>query len=594
MASPIDTRNESLQCVACAIRQDENSNITETDLLQFMNWCRNSPSGAELTKFNRIKDHVDIDDQFYGTGQYSFKNMLDLQLVPVSAARLKKLDYPDDPDEADIEEPESNSDLEAWVESSVAIANKLAASSYLNKNYIFAHADQRVGNARITIKDLAQKIVKDVKSVAVEPKFTTAINLIARGSGDKWNPADMFAYEKTATSSIGNTINEFERGNIPNVSADMKKANKELNDLGDKVKGRAGRNIEMIEEMHDLYAYNQLIDKYFEDGTVIPISLKKGRKGSVPLKLIKHKQTKGIEDALELEVKITNVTYVPTAEAGKAIVEFDIGGKAGAKLDFRGFEVTTNIENIQAQIQAAGSTSSHGKITLPLYSFIVEESKGMAAVRAQRRVQQKLFGNDIPTSDDILFTPASIFVDYANTRGTRGRFNQTTLVEDTPKWAQYIQWLTKGSMSSGTNIGNMEIVRRVRQKLGDPTGSTEAQMPKGKIRGRETIVFAGGKKSLMKAWERDSKGKLKKMTPNTTYKGKPQDYIWAAKYIKTVVQSAEAAFVVDLARKAPKKSIKENILKSAYLYAASKGLRIFSNTDVKEFFSASTYLKVGG
>ena len=592
MASPIDTRNESLQCVACAIRQDENSNITETDLLQFMNWCRNSPSGAELTKFNRIKDHVDIDDQFYGTGQYSFKNMLDLQLVPASEKTLKEINI--DSDEADIQQPETGSDLEAWVESSVAIANKLAASSYLNKNYIFAHADQRVGNARITIKDLAQKIVKDVKSVAVEPKFTTAINLIARGSGDKWNPADMFAYEKTATSSIGNTINEFERGNIPNVSADMKKANKELNDLGDKVKGRAGRNIEMIEEMHDLYAYNQLIDKYFEDGTVIPISLKKGRKGSVPLKLIKHKQTKGIEDALELEVKITNVTYVPTAEAGKAIVEFDIGGKAGAKLDFRGFEVTTNIENIQAQIQAAGSTSSHGKITLPLYSFIVEESQGMNAIKAQRRIKQKLFGNDIPTSGDILFTPASIFVDYANTRGTRGRFNQTTLVEDTPKWAQYIQWLTKGSMSSGTNIGNMEIVRRVRQKLGDPTGSTEAQMPKGKIRGRETIVFAGGKKSLMKAWERDSKGKLKKMTPNTTYKGKPQDYIWAAKYIKTVVQSAEAAFVVDLARKAPKKSIKENILKSAYLYAASKGLRIFSNTEVKEFFSASTYLKVGG
>ena len=592
MASPIDTRNESLQCVACAIRQDENSNITETDLLQFMNWCRNPPSGADRTKFNRIKDHVDIDDQFYGTGQYSFKNMLDLQLVPASEKTLKEINI--DPDEADIQQPETGSDLEAWVESSVAIANKLAASTYLSKDYVFAHADQKVGGARVTIKDLAQKIVKDIKGVAVEPKFTTAINLIARGSGDKWNPADMFAYEKNSTSAIGNTINEFDRGNIPNASSDMKKANKELNDLGDKVKGRAGRNVEMIEEMHDLYAYNQLIDKYFEDGTVIPISLKKGRKGSVPLKLIKHKQTKGIEDALELEVKITNVTYVPTAEAGKAIVEFDIGGKAGAKLDFRGFEVTTNIENIQAQIQAAGSTSSHGKITLPLYSFIVEESQGMNAIKAQRRIKQKLFGNDIPTSGDILFTPASIFVDYANTRGTRGRFNQTTLVEDTPKWAQYIQWLTKGSMSSGTNIGNMEIVRRVRQKLGDPTGSTEAQMPKGKIRGRETIVFAGGKKSLMKAWERDSKGKLKKMTPNTTYKGKPQDYIWAAKYIKTVVQSAEAAFVVDLARKAPKKSIKENILKSAYLYAASKGLRIFSNTDVKEFFSASTYLKVGG
>ena len=357
MASPIDTRNESLQCVACALRQYENSSITETDLLQFMNWCRNPPTGANRTKFNDIKDHVDIDDQFYGSGQYSFKNMLDLQLIPASEKTLKEINI--DPDEATIEVPETNSDLEAWVESSVAIANKLAASTYLKKNYIFAHADQRVGNSRVTIKDLSQKIIKDIKRVAVEPKFKTAVAIIAKGSGDKWNPADMFAYEKTSTSSIGNVINQFDQGNIPNASDDMKKANKELNDLGDKVKGRAGRNIEMIEEMHDLYAYNQLIDKYFEDGVVVPISLKKGRKGNVPLKLIKHKQTKGIEDALQLEVKITKVDYVPTAAAGKAIVYFDIGGVAGANLDFRGFEVTAKIENVQAQIQAAGSTASH-------------------------------------------------------------------------------------------------------------------------------------------------------------------------------------------------------------------------------------------
>ena len=84
------------------------------------------------------------------------------------------------------------------------------------------------------------------------------------------------------------------------------------------------------------------------------------------------------------------------------------------------------------------------------------------------------------------------------------------------------------------------------------------------------------------------------MTPSTKYKGKPQDFVWAAKYIKNKVQSAEAVFVVDLVRKAPKKAIKEAILKSAYSYAASKGLRIFSNKEVKEFMSASTYIKVGG
>ena len=84
------------------------------------------------------------------------------------------------------------------------------------------------------------------------------------------------------------------------------------------------------------------------------------------------------------------------------------------------------------------------------------------------------------------------------------------------------------------------------------------------------------------------------MTPDDVYKGKPQDYIWAAKYIKNKVQSAEAVFIVDIARRVPTKKIKENILKSAYSYAASKGLRIFNDSAVKEFMSASTYIKVGG
>ena len=75
---------------------------------------------------------------------------------------------------------------------------------------------------------------------------------------------------------------------------------------------------------------------------------------------------------------------------------------------------------------------------------------------------------------------------------------------------------------------------------------------------------------------------------------KPQDFIWAAKYIKNKVQSAESVWIVDLAKSLPTESIKENILKSAYSYAASKGLRIFNDSGVKEFMSASTYLKIGG
>ena len=368
----------------------------------------------------------------------------------------------------------------------------------------------------------------------------------------------------------------------------MPDASEDLLKMAQDAKGKGKKDLKFYAEMGQLNAYNRYVDELFDDKESIPISLKKAGNKNPTLKLLKHKDLKGIEDGLNLEVEITKVDYKPTAD--KAIVEFSIGGKTGAMLDFRGFEKTANIENVQAQIQAAGSTANHGKITLPLYSFIVEESKGMAAIRAQRRVKNKLFGNGIPTASDNIFTPASIFNDYANKK--KGRFNQETLLEDTPAWAQYIQWLTKGSLSS--NVGNSEVVRKVRQKLGDPTGSAEEQMPTKKIGGQKKVVFASAKSELMKEWKRDSKGKLVRMTPSSKYDGKPQDFVWAAKYIKNKVQSAEAVFVVDLARKAPKKVIKENILKSAYSYAASKGLRIFSNSEVKEFLSASTYLKVGG
>ena len=491
MASPIDTRNESLQCLACSLRQYKNAPIDETDLLQVMNWCRqsnnNTISADHRRDLDAIKGCVDIEDQFYGGGRYSFANFLDTQLVPAfeyTGSRNKKITKkpstqwttPSDDFDFDIEQPKKGSDLEQWVESSVAIANKLSASPHFNKDYVFAHADQKVGGARITIKDLAQKIIKDIRDVAVDPTFKSASRLVSSGTGDKWNPADMFAYDKNQLRSIGNTVNDYERGNIPNASADMKKANEELNDMSKNIKGRAGRNIEMIEEMQDLYAYNQLIDKYFEDGDVIPISLKKGSKGSVPLKVIRHKQSKGIEDALELDVKITNVTYVPTAEAGKAIVEFDIGGTAGIKLDFRGFEVTSSIENVQAQVQVTGSTASHGKVTLPLYSFIIKESKGMRAIRTQELMKKRIFGGGVlPESSKHLFTPASIFDEYANNKPPRAgttsnqRFNRRTLIEDTPKWARYIHWLTKGSLPTEQNVDRGTVVRRVRQKLGDPT-----------------------------------------------------------------------------------------------------------------------------
>ena len=66
-----------------------------------------------------------------------------------------------------------------------------------------------------------------------------------------------------------------------------------------------------------------------------------------------------------------------------------------------------------------------------------------------------------------------------------------------------------------------------------------------------------------------------------------------AKYIKNKVQSYEVGYLLDN-NSLLTKQIKENILKSMYLYASSKGFYIFRDAKVKSYMQSSTYLKVGG
>ena len=606
MANLATTATESLQCIACAIRQRKKRMIEVEDITEYLtnvkeegsNGSSNSPVDIRIRIPNNA---VPFLMRWYEAGT-EMSEMLESEYSPSKfKTKEEQEEYDDMMDTLELRE-KKGTDYAAWANSSVWIANRLAATGYIksSKTYTFLHADQPIKDGGTDIKSAAMVLLKRCRDNAVDPTFNTAIQLMARGSGDKWNPADIFAIEENKRSIIGSDLDKFLSATQPNPSMGpeiktMREANDELKEMTKGAKGPAAKNIELIEDMGELYEFNQYVDNLANKFECIPISLKKAQNGFPPIQLMRHKASRGVKTAINLEVKITKIDYKPTAD--KAIVEFSVGGKTGANLDFRGFETTSNIENVQAQIQAAGSSASHGKIALPLYSFIVKESGGMAAIRAQQRVKKILFGTDIPSARDTVFTPASIFVDYANKKGIQKsaeRFNRRTLIDDTPAWAQYIQWLTKGALPSEKNVANTEVVRNVRQKLGDPTGSTEAQMPKGKIGGQKKVVFAGQKKELMREWKRDSEGNLIQETPKTVYKGKPQDFVWAAKYIKNKVQSAEAVFVVDLARKAPKKEIKEAILKAAYSYAASKGLRIFNNNSVKEFMSASTYVKIGG
>ena len=608
MATEATTLTESLQCIACSIRQNNQGEpIDVQDLSDF----------AMMAGDQRLRTR-------------GYADIMDNVEIPNNTERLLGDWYSR---QGSPDGPNSGTDLNDWFNSCVWIANKLAKNTLgTGKTYKFFHADNTA------FKMISSRIMTDVKDRAVDPKFKQALNLLFRGSGDKWNPADMFAIEKNQVSKVDADLSAFLSTNRrnPTSSVDMYNKNKELESFlknnGRDIPRDRQKNLELYVEMGDMYDYNTYVDQMFNKKIAIPISLKKAQSASPPSRVFRHKEDKGLKKALNFEVEIEKVDY--KFDADKALVYFSVSGHSGHFLDMRGFETSASIENIQIQLMKTGSSAAHGKIALPLYSFITEESGGMPAIRAQRRVKTKLLGRDF-SGGDTIFTPATIFDQYANNKapksGTRSnqRFNRRTLIEDTTAWAQYIRWLTRGrsTVPSETAVQTDDVVRNVRQRLGDPTdsfleGSDVDLLPKSKIGKKSVATWQHKEKSPKKrAWEKDAQGKFKKMLPTSRYAGKtksgytdptpgrivttsrgrfpgkvgkPQDFIWAAKYIKNKVQSAEAAFVLDITRKVPKKKIKENILKSVYSYAGSKGFRIFSDSGIKEFFSASTYVKIGG
>ena len=99
--------------------------------------------------------------------------------------------------------------LDMWVNSVVWIANELIADSKgldRSKKYKFFHADETIGSSGINFKGLAMDLIKEIKKNAIDPKFKTAISIVAKGTGDKWNPADMFAIEKSKIENVANQL----------------------------------------------------------------------------------------------------------------------------------------------------------------------------------------------------------------------------------------------------------------------------------------------------------------------------------------------------------------------------------------------------
>jgi len=508
--SPTD-RNESLQCVACALRQKEGQDITERDLTNaLLDW-------EQGTLESGVTSAIGITGEMERELKSWNKRWNAMELTRSSKA-TKKREY------------------DNWIKSSILIANKLASSPYIDsKGYTFFRQDE-FPDYKNKALEFAQDIKKNTTNSVMKATYNASV-----GSGwkDKWNPSDILAVK--SAPSVRRRLANFDATHVSKESKKLRKMNMENKKF--RLDNKAKKQLVVMEEMDNLYEYNKLIDDLCDSKECVGISLKL-QLGSdkVPIKKFDHKDIQGLKDAMMMEVKIGDIEWKPTA--AKAIINFSVGDDKVMDdnwlLDVRGTESgKTSLGGVQINLMYRGGSTAHGKASIAVFSLITRLSGGLKSLKSQHRKKRELFGDrDVPKAKGTLLTDHGVFDSYES-RKMRDFTNWRT---DLPKWIEYIDFLTTGKVAG-------------RQILRQFSGVKEA-------RGRNAPVPA----------------KLRQ----------------ALKYLKNKVQSYEVAYVFDKDNGIIKEAVRENIMKGVYSYAGSMGFRIFSNNQVTDFMTSSTYIKVGG
>ena len=421
--TPNTADKESLQTLAMAVRQRLAKNISPAALEPYM---------ADLPALDPIiKKHCAID--------YSKMNSRFANWVEAGA--------------------------QDWLESSCYIANSSYGPLFKQATYNFYRQDY-VKDFKGTYNKLRNKI-KSKASIAMLRKMYAVVGM----SEDKWNPADVIAIKANKETEVINKLKNFKASKHSTMSKDVENANRSLQSG---LPGEASKNLLMMKDLDEMYEYNQLIDDLFKDKDCMGLSLKKATSPSVKMEVLRHKQVKGMKEALNLQVDITKVDYLESNQ--KCLVYFNMAGKSGHYLDIRGFESSKKIADVQVQLSKTGSSAAHGKVTLPIITLITKRSMGGRAFITMRNKRNQLFRKTFQKSGIHSFSDWRIFDGYTK------KGMDKVLQEDLTNWANYIQFLSNSKHSSSHIIG------KVMELLGKKTSNsvfTAAKFLKHKVQSYE-------------------------------------------------------------------------------------------------------------
>ncbi len=444
-------------------------------------------------------------------------------------------------------------EFDEWIDSSVWCANSLHNDDHFKSgDYKFYHADSFQPNFKGVFNILKKKIKKAAQSNQKFAKGTAGqIYNNLKLDANKWNPADMIAVKGGMSEQWERHVGSF-AGDTPLLPPSIKgqQLQDDLHTFMKEQKGDNKKKVQIIELLEELYDYNRLIQYGIDSGEFIPISLKMTKSPNPAVGKTEQSEPKDLAKYFKMRIKIDKVKMLPTTQ--KSELYFRLTGLPGKQgryyFDARGFEPTESLEDIQIQLMKIGADAAAGKITLPVTTIITKLSKGTTALSTMNRKKASIFRDPKFGLPQRLRTKLKSgihgFIDY-RIFDVVASGKETLNTEHVVRFGEYVHWLTKGKIS---------------QKVFMDQALKDTNYNKAMERGRK-------------------RGKVYDITLASTQ----------AKYMKNKLQAAELTYV--LTESSLSKEIKQNILRSMWLYAASEGLHIFNRKTISTYMMISSYLK---
>ena len=574
--------SESLQCLACAGLLEIGNKFNVDDLRQLM-----------------------MQGNFGNTAHSDNAKVWDMVRIS-RTGELNLAAWANDPSDEKL--------LNNWLDSSVAIANSLEGDNkFKGSGYVFFRQDQFPAGNFKDFKDVFVQILKSIRQSAQQPDAkkwfqgsSAKIYSELQMKDDKWNPADIIAVKSGKISKWENKIGNFittqgKRGSSRStLSDDLEAFALSQRKLPGKSETKA--KVEIMLGMEDLYEYNKQITTGITSGEFIPVSLKIANTPNPAVDFIKVAEPSDVSKYFKL--KVIPGDFIYDAKNQLATCPFKIDGLPGSDGGYtftvRNFAKTAVMGNLDVELKKDGAGAQAGKIAFSITSKITKLSAGRRSFSTLNKKRKELWrkytppGLQSPTKGVFWKHTVSKTHSFTNWKVFDTLHREHTKQMNLKKSSK--RKLDREQLGFERRIdeqGRLKRASKTQAQIEDPTGVLNDikmwaeyadWLSDGETTMQEFMKEALGNRQ----WEGVKQSERKK--------GKVYDInlsFTQAKYMKNKIQAYEQAWIIDPQSKNNPLTMKVRniILKSMWMYAASKGFVIFNKNNVVSYLLSGSHLK---